>query len=375
MSESTKKTTAPEQEIDAKPAEAPADANAPKKPKRKISRKAIIIIAAVVVAAIIAAVVIIAVTSGQSEGGEDDDVEFIDVQTNNYYSGVIEPQQTADVNKDPERTVSTVYVKVGDTVKKGDKLFEYDSNETSNKLAKAKIEYEGIQNEIAEAENSISQLSRQRSEAEDETAKADLTTQIQSQESNKSQLQLSLKIKQVEIDNLQNNLDNSVVTSPIDGIIKQISDSADSSDNSGGSGSISSGAFMTVLMNGAYRVRGQVDETNVRSLETGMDVIVHSRNIPDKTWKGTISKVDTSTNADNGSGNNNMMNGDSGDNTASKYNFYVTLDSSEDLLLGEHVYVEPLMPVIDDEVQGDAAEGDAAAENAPADDNAGNAEN
>lgn len=355
MSESTKKITSSEQEK-------PADASAPKKSKRK----AIIIIAAVVVAAIITAVVVIAVTGSQKEEGEDEDIEFIDVQANNYYSGIIEPQQTSDVNKDPERTVSAVYVKVGDTVKKGDKLFEYDSDETSNKLAKAKIEYEGIQNDIAECDNSISQLSRQRSEAEDDAAKADLTTQIQSQESNKSQLQLSLKIKQVEIDNLQSSLDNSVVTSPIDGIIKQISDTSEVS----GSGS-SSGAFMTVLMNGAYRVKGQVDEINVRSLESGMDVTVHSRNIPDKTWKGTISKVDTSANADSSQGNNMMINGGSGDNSASKYYFYVTLESSDDLLLGEHVFVEPLMPVTDGGLQ-DGGE-DTSADNAPED--AGNAEN
>ena len=359
MSESTKKPTASAEET---AATAPSDANTPQKPKRKLSRKAIIILAAVAAAIIIAIVVIVAVNAGHQENPDDEEVEYIDVKANNYYAGVIEPQQTSDVNKDPDRTVSTVYVKVGDTVKKGDKLFEYDSNETANKLAKAKIEYEGIQNDIAECDTGISQLSRQRSEAEDEAAKADFTTQIQAQESSKSQLQLSLKIKQVEIDNLQKNLDNSVVNAPIDGIIKQVNNTGSDKDDSASSSS--GGAFITVLMNGAYRVKGQVDETNVRSLESGMNVVIHSRIDKDQTWKGTISKVDTSTNTDNGSGNHGGNTADvgSGDNTASKYNFYVTLDSSEGLLLGEHVFIEP---VTENEAQNDAA---------PAD-NAQNAEN
>jgi len=328
MSDSTNKNTVSAEEA-AKNAATPADE---KTEKSKKSRKAIIIIAAIVAAIIIAVIVIVAVNSGNSGDADDEDIEYIDVQANNYYTGVIEPQQTSDVNKDPDRTVSKVYVKAGDAVKKGDKLFEYDSDETATKLAKAKIEYEGIQNDIADCDNQISQYSRQRSEATDDAEVADLNSRIQEQETTKSQYQLNLKIKQVEIDNYQDSLNNSVVTSPIDGIIKQVNNGTDSS----------SGAFITVLMNGAYRVKGQVDEMNVRSLEAGMDVIVHSRTVADKTWKGTISKVDTSTNADDGSNSNNMGMDGSGENRASKYYFYVTLDSSEDLLLGEHVFVEPI---------------------------------
>lgn len=326
----------------------------PQKPNRK---KLIIIICAAVLAVVIAVIAVTAIVSNNSSNDadeDDEDIEYIDVQTGNFYAGVIEPQQTSDVSKDPDRTVSEVHVKVGDTVKKGDKLFEYDSNETSSKLSKAKIEYEGIQNDIAECDTRISQLTRARADAED-AQKAEYTSQIQEQENSKSQQELNLKIKQVEIDNLQKSLDNCVVTSPIDGIIKQINNSSDSS----------SGAFMTVLMNGSFRVKGQVDETNVRSLSQGMSVIVHSRIVKDKTWKGTISKVDTGTTADKG-GNTNMDSGNS-DNSATKYYFYVNLDSNDDLLLGEHVYIEIETANAEENVnaeqdeadQGEAAQNDA----------------
>ncbi len=296
-------------------------------PKRKLSRGAIIAIIAAAVVLIAAIVTVIIVTSQPAEEEDDEQIEYIDVQANNLYSGVVEPQQTSDINKDPERTVSAVYVKVGDTVKKGDKLFAYDTEETQNKLSKAQIELESIRNNITECDNNISQLTRQRAAA-DESQQLSYTSQIQEQETAKSQAQLELKIKQVEIGNYQNNLDNSVVTSPIDGIIKQIND---------GESNMPSGAFMTVLMNGSFRIKAKVDEMNVRSLEPGMNVIIHSRTETGKTWEGTISKVDTATNAED----NSSMNTDSSD-SAAKFYFYTSLADSEGLLLGEHVYVEPI---------------------------------
>ncbi|MBQ3285727.1 MAG: HlyD family efflux transporter periplasmic adaptor subunit [Ruminococcus sp.] len=327
-----------------------ADSNDSTPEKKNGSRKKRIIIISVIAAVVvIAAIVLIVVLTGNNADAEsDEDVEYIDVQTGNYYGGVIEPQQTADVNKDPERTVSDVYVKVGDTVKKGDKLFEYDSNETASKLSKAKIEYESIKNDIAECETRISQLSRQRSEA-DADQQASYTEQISEQQSSKSQYELNLRIKQVEIDDLQDSLDNSVVTAPISGIIKQINNGSDNT----------SGAYMTILMNGSYRVKCLVDETNVRSISDGMKVVVHSRVEKDKTWDGTVSKVDSSNPADK-SGNNGGMDTGNSDNSATNYYFYVNLDSSDELLLGEHVYVEPVMDEASD-ISDDAPEQDDAA--------------
>lgn len=330
MSDPKTTNTAPEsaETAAAETASAETAGSAPETKQKKSRKKTIIIASITAAVVIIAAIILIVVLTGNNaDADSDEDVEYIDVQTGNYYSGVIEPQQTSDINKDPERTVSDVYVKVGDTVKKGDKLFEYDSNETAVKLSKAKIEYEGIQNDIAECDTRISQLSRARSEA-DADQQASYTEQIQEQQNSKSQLELNLKIKQVEIDNLQDSLDNSVVTAPINGVIKQVNNSSDAS-----------GAFITILMNGSYRVKCRVDEMNVRSLSEGMKVKVYSRVIKDKTWDGAISKVETGAPAENG--NNGGMDAGNSDNSATNYYFYVTLDSSEDLLLGEHVYVEP----------------------------------
>ncbi|MBP5266807.1 MAG: hypothetical protein J6Z06_08325, partial [Lachnospiraceae bacterium] len=81
---------------------------------------------------------------------------------------------------------------------------------------------------------------------------------------------------------------------------------------------------------------------NVGMLSEGMSVTVHSRVDQSKTWEGTISKIDTeSVNKDT---NNNDMyyGGGSGGESSTKYTFYVNLGSVDGLLLGQHVYIEPI---------------------------------
>ena len=296
----------------------------------RVKKKVIRIASLVCVLMIIAcAVVSIGGCSGDTDTATDDEIDpamLSDIQVNNYFGGIAEPQQTVEINKDPERTISNIYVKVGDAVKKGDKLFDYDSDEIENKLAKAQLEYTSIQNEISECSNRIATLTRERSQA-DENQQFDYTVQIQEQESTKEQAELNLKIKKVEIDNFQKSLDNSVVVSSIDGIIKKVNNQEDDSSSS----------FITILMSGSFRIKGSIDEMNIYSISNGQRVIIHSRTNDEKTWSGIISKIDVK-NPDSNNEQGMMEQGDS----VTKYSFYVTLDSSEGLLLGEHVYIEPL---------------------------------
>lgn len=118
------------------------------------------------------------------------------------------------------------------------------------------------------------------------------------------------------------------------GVVKKINEnqSADTADT----------AFMTIVATGDYRVKGTIDEQSFLNsgLAEGQAVIVRSRVDESKTWQGTISKVDTeNTQTDNS--NSGMYDDGSSEQKASKYNFYVQLTGTGDMLLGQHVYVEP----------------------------------
>lgn len=66
--------------------------------------------------------------------------------------------------------------------------------------------------------------------------------------------------------------------------------------------------------------------------------IVRSRVDENQTWSGTFTAVNTDEAENN---NNNMYYGaTSTETTSSSYSFYVMLDSSDGLLLGQHVYIE-----------------------------------
>ena len=99
---------------------------------------------------------------------------------------------------------------------------------------------------------------------------------------------------------------------------------------------------MTIVATGDYRVKGTIDEQSFLNsgLAEGQAVIVRSRVDESKTWQGTISKVDTE-NPQTDNSNSGMYDDGNSEQKASKYNFYVQLTGTGDMLLGQHVYVEP----------------------------------
>ena len=68
-------------------------------------------------------------------------------------------------------------------------------------------------------------------------------------------------------------------------------------------------------------------------------MIVRSR-VNDESWRGTVSKIDRE-NAQNNNNNGGMVMS-SGENMTqtNSYPFYITLEASEGLMLGQHVYIE-----------------------------------
>ena len=77
---------------------------------------------------------------------------------------------------------------------------------------------------------------------------------------------------------------------------------------------------------------------NIGSLTENSPVIIRSRVDSSVTWRGTITTIDRE-NAE--ANNNNMYSSSDSMAQTSSYPFYVTLESSEDLMLGQHVYIEP----------------------------------
>ena len=276
----------------------------------------------------------------------------------NRYAGVVEPQETVQVKIESGRKVKEVQVKTGEEVKKGQLLFQYDLGSIQQSLQEAQLALDRLKNEALSISDQITTL-----EAEKKKATADnqlsYTIEIETQKMNLKKNEYDQKSKQAEIEKLSQATQNTEVRSEIDGVIQKIDTSKMGGDDSdgvddtltegssdsgdSGSGDSSSNAFITILSTGAYRVKGTVNEVNRDSIIEGTPVIIRSRVDSSKTWKGTMGSVDMDNSASNNSSDMAMfgMSSTSDDQTSSStYPFYVNLDSSDGLMLGQHVYIE-----------------------------------
>lgn len=245
--------------------------------------------------------------------------------TENRYSGVVESSETVDINQDGNKPITEMYVEVGQKVRKGDKLFSYDTTEASNSIAQKKLDIEAQNNEIAAQNNTIEDYKAELNKGGD---KVEIQARINEASYAIRQAQNTIKATQTEIDQLNKQIENSTVLSTIDGIIKEVNREG-GTDESG-----NKKPLVSITQTSDFRVKGSISEMG--SISEGTNVIVRSRIDEDQIYKGTVTKVETDPQSNS---NNNFSRADSGE-SASKYPFYVSLDNNKGLKLGQHVYIE-----------------------------------
>lgn len=250
----------------------------------------------------------------------------------NRFAGVVETQKQVDIQQSQEKTVKEIYVEEGQEVTAGTPLFAYDTEKSKEDLEKGKLELERINNTIGNKQNEIAALEKEKRSAGSD-AQLDYTIQIQSAQMELKQSEYEKKSKEVELQKLEDSIENSQVFSEIDGVVKSINDGTDMDMYYG-----ESQAFMTIVAMGDFRIKCKVNEQNIGSIMPGQAVVVHSRVDDSVIWKGTMGAVDME-NPGNDSNNYYYSSSDSSTQSNS-YPFYIELDSSEGLMLGQHVYVE-----------------------------------
>ena len=240
-----------------------------------------------------------------------------------HFAGVVVSENTVEIRRDLSRAVAEVLVSVGDTVEVDQVLFRYDSDELSLMLDKQKLDLDRLEAEIKSKQNQIAEV-----EKELKSAKGDIKTQLNIQlrqlQTELTQAGYDVEDQKSEIEKTQKLLKNVDVKSTVAGTVRKI----DSSNE----------VYITIQQAGAYQIRGSLNELNLTSgIQAGASVVVVSRVDPDRTWSGTVTSVDFNNtqqnNYDEMYGYGDMLTNSTG------YPFYVTLDSTEGLLLGQHVYV------------------------------------
>ena len=222
---------------------------------------------------------------------------------------------------------------MGDAVNVGDVLFTYDMSRLQMDLEAAQLELESLKSQLADKED------------EKEQAETALNSTVDDAERNRTLLQIrqinleirntnsSIASKSRDIEKLQGSMKTTSVKAEVAGEVKSVNPDG-GTDNQG-----NPLPLICIVQTGGFRVKGYVNENNASVLNQGAQVIIRSR-VSDQTWKGTISSIDWNNPAQS-SNNYYYDSGSSDTGNSSKYPFYVELSSSDGLLMGQHVYIEP----------------------------------
>ncbi len=254
------------------------------------------------------------------------------VGQNAVYRGIVEAKEVIEINPESDMRIQKCYVETGSKVSTGDPLFEYDVDDLKLSHAQLLIDITGLENGLRTNREELESLSKRLEKAK-ESQIYELKLNIQTLELDIKKAEYDLKDKQQKAADMQTLIDASVVFSPVTGTVRSVRD--DTQSNPFGYGDSASSAYITIVAGTDYCVKGTVSEQTVFTLFEGMPVLVRSR-VDGSVWTGTIYKINTDSTASEQQMFYDMGSGDS----ASKYNFYVELDSIEGLMIGQHVFID-----------------------------------
>lgn len=260
-----------------------------------------------------------------------DIVNFVGSGYTERYGGVIEPQATVKIKLESEKKVKECKVKEGEHVEEGQILFTYDTTEDENKLAQLEIDIERAQGEIETTKATIERLEKEKKKANQDDQLA-YTTDILTQQSSIKMSEYDIKTKTLEMEQLKTTIQNSEVKSEVSGRIQKINPP----DNDGMG--LSESTYMTILQDGDFQIKCNLNEQNLSSVTEGMEMIIFSRLDSEKKWGGTVKEVVTDNITQESSSDQFIDVGNA--SGSSNYCFYVTADSTDGMLLGQHVYLE-----------------------------------
>ena len=247
------------------------------------------------------------------------------------FAGMVVSEHVTEVKKDSDKSVEELLVKAGDDVEEGQPLFSYDMDQLQLAYDKQVLEVEQLKASIASYKNTIQTLEWERSSTSG-TERLQYTVEIDSAKIDLKEAELKLKTKETEVEKSGELLENATVLSPIKGRVQEINEEGTNSNGE-------PAAFITIQQSGSYRVKGLLGELQRGGITEGNRMTILSRVNEDR-WSGTVTLVDYE-NPSQGS-NMDRYYGMAADEmtAASKYPFYVELDSTEGLILGQHVYLE-----------------------------------
>lgn len=276
------------------------------------------------------------------QGGSDDgtgiyvqnvaELNMYSAPSATVFAGVVESQESVPVDPQSGKKIAQLLVKEGDTVTEGQPLFRYDTDAIKLDIQQAELDMELAEQNIKSLKEEIEELSFY---ANNNTPEGQMNAaRIQQLEVEVATKEYQQKQKKNELTRLQASLKDDAAKAPISGTVQAINEGV--ADGNGGYDMNGNPQHYIVLTaSGDFRIKGSVSEQFIMDLYEGQSIVIRSR-VNEDAWAGTISRIDTSQPEQN---DNNYYYDDG--NGASKYAFYVEPESTEGLMMGQHVTLSP----------------------------------
>ena len=247
------------------------------------------------------------------------------------FPGIVVSENITEIQKDPQMVVEELFVREGDDVSEGDQLFVYDTQQLQLSLDKQRLELEQMEASVENYKDQIAELEKERKNAK-ESERLEYTIQIQTVQLDLKEAEINIKAKRDSVAQAEAMLENTTVVSPVTGRVQTISENG--TDNYG-----NPLAYITIQKTGSYRIKGTIGELQRGAIMEGTRMEVLSRT-DGSLWAGTVTLVDYESPSQENP--NAMYYGMGSDEmgTSSKYPFYVELDGTDGLILGQHVYLQ-----------------------------------
>ena len=288
-----------------------------------------------IVPAVAALLALLLCACGAKTGNDGVSVQRADqlsaaAQAGDRFMGVVVSENVIKVQRDSNKTVAECYVSVGQQVAEGEKLFSYDAAAAEIELDRQQLEMDKLQEERSARAAQQAELEQQLEQTETESERVRLTLEINELKTQRMESDYQIAAKEKELARLRDALDHITVVSPVEGTIRQIDEGGES------------GTYITIQQSGAFKVKGSINEMSLGSgLAAGARVRVISRLDSTQTWMGTVTSVELQSATQDGTDSGELSGTGRDEMTStSSYPFFVKLDSSEGLLLGQHVYME-----------------------------------
>lgn len=306
-----------------------------------LKRKKWLVIGLIVVVLFIAAINIILIQSKKNDSKEK--LEFVtatekEISNTKLVTGQVVPGRVESFYEDPSKgKIKEIFVKEGQDVEQGDKLFSYDHSEVTIQEKQLEIDKKSINLRLKQGNEKRALLKRDIQKAKDEGAGSDvlapLEAQLQDLQYEQQSLNLEVEKNKLLAEQLIMQREELIVHSSTSGLVQKASIAGNQSQESG----VQRDPILQIAAKEPFHIEGTLTELQKAQLQPNQFITITAKAVPNKSWKGKITEVSeypvtSELGQGAGTAGNQAQN-------ISYYNFKATLETQEDLSPGYHVSI------------------------------------